>query len=63
MGLRLRDRSFVACKGGVAAIGDWERVVEVAGHLLQQTDDYPVRHLTMGFPDEADLEAISMGET
>lgn len=45
-----------------AALTDWERVVEVAGHLLEETGDYPRRWRTLGFPDDAALEAIGPGD-
>jgi hypothetical protein len=47
---------------GPVALGDWDRVVRHAGDLLEQTDDYPRRYRTRGFPDAAALEAIGIGE-
>jgi hypothetical protein len=42
--------------------GAWERVREVAGGLMEQTEHYPPRYRVRGFPDAAALEAIGKGE-
>jgi hypothetical protein len=47
---------------GPVALADWARVVEVAGHLLEEADDYPRRYRTKGFPDGAAIEALGLGE-
>jgi hypothetical protein len=36
--------------------------VEVAGELMQRTDDYPARYRVRQIPDDAALEAIGVGE-
>ena len=35
--------------------------VEVTGHLLEETNDYPRRYRTKGFPDEAAIDALGLG--
>jgi hypothetical protein len=45
------------------AIGDWDRVREVVGVLMEQTDDYPPRFRVREFPSEEALAAIGKGET
>jgi hypothetical protein len=47
---------------GASALGTWSRVLESAGDLLEPTDDYPRRYRTLGFPDDAVLRAIGLGE-
>lgn len=44
------------------ALGDWAKIMEIAGHLLEETDHYPKRYRTKGFPGDAALEAIGVGE-
>jgi hypothetical protein len=44
------------------AIGDWTRVIEVAGAQMELTDDYPRRYRVLGFPDQAALDAIGVSE-
>jgi hypothetical protein len=44
------------------ALGDWARVVEVAGGLMEPTEHYPPRYRVREIPDEASLEAIGLGE-
>ena len=58
------DRSVLMreCGDGPAAIGDRQRVVAVAGHLVEETEDYPSRYRTHGLPDGAGIEALAMGE-
>jgi hypothetical protein len=46
----------------MAVFGDWARVAEVAGELMELTDDYPRRYRMRKFPDRAILEAIGLGE-
>jgi hypothetical protein len=45
-----------------AAIGEFDRVREVAGALMEPTDHYPPRYRVREFPDEAALAAIGLGE-
>jgi hypothetical protein len=45
-----------------AALGTWDQVQEVAGGLLEATDYYPRRYRTLGFPDDATLHAIGVGD-
>ena len=47
---------------GFAALSDWERVLEVVGDLMEETDDYPRRFRVRRFPAAAALEAIGLGE-
>jgi len=47
---------------GPAGIADWEQMMQAVGHLLEPTEDYPPRYRTLGFPDDATLEAIGQGE-
>ena len=44
------------------ALGTWQRVQEVAGHLMERTDDYPPRFRVRDIPDQALLEAIGLAE-
>jgi hypothetical protein len=45
-----------------AAIGEFDRVREVAGDLMEPTDHYPPRYRVRESPDEAALAAIGLGE-
>ena len=47
---------------GPVAIGDWDRVRAIAGELMESTEHYPPRCRVRGFPDEAAIEAIGLGE-
>jgi len=47
---------------GPVAVGDWDRVREVAGEWMEPTEHYPPRYKVRGFPDEAAIEAIGLGE-
>jgi hypothetical protein len=47
---------------GPTALGEWNRVVEVAGDLMEPTEDYPRRYRVREFPGAADLEAIGLSE-
>src|SRR5205823_5753097 len=40
------------------ALGEWAHVMEVAGELMEETDDYPRRYRVRAFPDATALEAI-----
>jgi hypothetical protein len=44
------------------ALGEWARVMEVVGKLMEPTEDYPQRYRVREFPDQAALEAIGVGE-
>jgi hypothetical protein len=44
-----------------AAIVDWDRVREVVGALMEQTDDYPPRFRVREFPSDGALAAIGKG--
>jgi hypothetical protein len=44
------------------ALGDWARVMEVAGDLMEPTEDDPRRYRVQEFPDQAALQAIGVGE-
>jgi hypothetical protein len=50
-----------ASREKAVALGDWARVVEVAGGLMEPTDHYPPRFRVRAFPDRAALEAIGLG--
>ena len=43
---------------GILAGGDWDKVQQVVGDLLEETDLYPVRYRVQGFPLEEQLAAI-----
>ena len=45
-----------------AAIGDWDRVREVVGGLMEETDDYSPLFRVREFPSEDALAAIGNGE-
>jgi hypothetical protein len=45
-----------------AALGEWDRVMEVAGDLLEPTDHYPPRFRARRLPDDGALAAIGKGE-
>ncbi|AGA28580.1 hypothetical protein [Singulisphaera acidiphila] len=60
------DRIFFFRPGGpqngeVVASGDWDRVTEVAGHLLTPLGAYPERYRVEDFPTHAQLAEISDG--
>ena len=44
------------------AIGDWDRVRDVVGGLMEPTDDYPPRFRVREFPTEEALAVIGKGE-
>lgn len=44
------------------ALGTWERVQEVVGHLMEPTDHYPPRYRVRDYPDAEDLAAIGKAE-
>jgi hypothetical protein len=48
--------------GNVASgtFGEWDRVMEFAGHLLEATDDYPRRYRAREFPNDTILDAIGL---
>lgn len=54
--------AFVRDQQGMIALATWERVVEIAGHLMELTDHYPPRYRVREFPDQASLDAIGLGE-
>jgi uncharacterized protein YtpQ (UPF0354 family) len=43
---------------GILAGGDWDKVQQAVGDLLEETDLYPVRYRVRGFPSEEQLAAI-----
>ena len=43
---------------GIVASGDWDRVQEVVGDLLEETDLYPARYRVRAFPSDEQLAAI-----
>ncbi len=45
-----------------AYYGEWTRVLDVAGELMELTDHYPRRYRVREFPDKAMLDAIGLGE-
>ena len=45
-----------------ACYGDWNRIMEVAGELMELTDHYPRRYRVREFPDKAILDEIGLGE-
>ena len=45
-----------------AMFGDWARVIEFAGELMELTDHYPRRYRVREFPSSAILDAIGLGE-
>ena len=50
---------FLVCRErGIVAGGDWDKVQEVVGDLLEETDLYPVRYRVQGFPTDEQLAAI-----
>ncbi len=44
------------------AFGDWTRVMEVAGELMELTDHYPRRYRVREFPSSAMLDSIGLSE-
>ncbi len=44
----------------MAVFGDWTRVMEAAGELMELTDHYPRRYRVREFPDRAILDAIGL---
>ena len=47
---------------GMVALGPFEKVREVVGELLEETDEYPPRWRTRGFPTQEQIERIGMGK-
>ena len=43
---------------GIVAGGDWDKVQEVVGDLLEETDLYPARYRVRGFPTQQQWAAI-----
>ena len=54
--------AFVRDQQGMIAFAEWDRVVEIAGHLMESTDFYPPRYRVRAFPDQESLDAIGRGE-
>jgi hypothetical protein len=48
--------------GDPVAIGDWDRLREAVGGIMEETDDYPRRFRFREFPSEEALYAIGKGE-
>lgn len=46
----------------VLAAGDWQSVMQHAGHLLEPVDCYPPRHRVLGFPEPEVLQAIGIAD-
>lgn len=53
---------FVRGEGDIPAVGAWEKVEEVVGHLMQKTDHYPTRYHVTEFPSDDELSAIGREE-
>jgi hypothetical protein len=47
---------------GIVALASWEHVCEVAGDLMEPTDEYPARFRVRQFPSDEQLSAIGRGE-
>jgi hypothetical protein len=47
-------------EGALAGFGRWERVVKVAGELMQRTVDYPPRYFVKSFPTPQQLAAMDL---
>ena len=54
--------AFVRTETEAVALGQWKRVLETVGHLMELTDDYPHRYRVREFPDQASLDAIGLEE-
>lgn len=61
--LPVTDKVALIRQEGAEPIGlaDWGRVMEVAAHLLEETEHYPKRYRTLGFPDEEVIRALDLG--
>jgi hypothetical protein len=46
----------------IVAMGKWDDVMKIVGHLFQDTDIYPPRYCLVNFPSDAELKAIGMNE-
>ena len=46
---------------GIVAEGQWDRVCQVVGHLMERTDFYPERYRVKEFPSQEQLAAIVKG--
>lgn len=42
----------------IVASGDWEKVEQIVGHLMEETDMYPIRYRVREFPTDEQLAAI-----
>ena len=49
-------------EGEIVAQGGWDRVCQVAGHLMERTNHYPERYWVKQFPSPEELKAIGMEE-
>lgn len=56
------EKIVIVRSGGIAAIGTFAKVKEVAGDLLVNAEVYPPRWRTRGFPSHEQIERIGMGE-
>jgi hypothetical protein len=45
----------------IAAIGHWDRVVEIVGGLREEVDLYPQRYRVRAFPSEERLAELAAG--
>lgn len=52
---------FIRGENDIPALGQWNRVIEVVGDMMQQTEDYPPRFLVREFPSDEQLAAIGKG--
>lgn len=53
---------FVRGEKDTPALGNWDRVIEIVGDMMEQTDEYPTRYLVRGFPCDEQLAKIGKGE-
>ena len=53
---------FIEDEAGPFALAEWDRVFEIAGDLMEQNDHYPRRERVREYPDQANLDAVGLGE-
>ena len=54
--------AFVRDESGPVALGEWDRLFEIVGHMMELADECPRRYRVREFPNQAALNAIGLGE-
>ncbi len=54
--------AFMRDESGPVALGEWDKVFDIVGHLMEFADEHPRRYRVREFPNQAALDAIGLGE-